>query len=232
MGNSFREKDMNAEKKLGEFMDRCFYSKLCTPDGKPVKYERIHDRKKQLEGIDIILDLENKKFKIDEKASLYYSNAMIPTFAFEIDSIQQGHNNPVGGWFVNNSLATEYYMLIWPNIKCKKGERQMWVRKEIGQLQTYDFTIVEAMLIEKRKLTHEIEKRGYDTKKLIAYAKKFRAEMNNSRESVSQKIDDEIKIMYSGMLAEKPINAIINKSVLKSIADAIYLIAEDGYAKI
>ena len=146
MTESFRHNDMKAEKQLAEFMDRCFYSKLYDLKGNKVEFKRMTDQQSQLEGIDVEIIADGRKFRIDEKASLYYSNVMIPTFAFEIDSIQKGHEEPVEGWFLNDSLSTDYYMLIWPNVKCKQIGGQ-WVRKNIGSLTSYDFTIVEAMLI-------------------------------------------------------------------------------------
>ena len=56
--------------------------------------------------------------------------------------------------------------------------------------------------------------------------------MQNGKEDKSEKVAEGIKIRYSGKIAEKPINAVIQKSVLRSIASATYLIAEDGYAQI
>jgi len=229
--DSFRNNDMKAEKQLADFMDRCFYSKLYDLQGNKVKFERKIDRQSQLDGIDVEIIAGEHKFLIDEKASLYYSNAMIPTFAFEIDSIQRGHLEPVKGWFLNDSLATEYYMLIWPNIKCEKIDKQ-WIRKDIGKLSSYDFTIVEAMLVEKRKLRIEVEKHGLNKEYLLAYAKNMRNGLKNSEENVAKDIDDKIKIMYSGRLAEKPINAVVKKELIKRAAKATFLISEDGYAKI
>ncbi len=231
LNDSFRNNDMKAEKQLADFMDRCFYSKLYDLQGNKVKFERKTERQSQLNGIDVEIIAGGRRFLIDEKASFYYSNAMIPTFAFEIDSIQKGHMEPVEGWFLNNSLATEYYMLIWPNIKCEKKGKQ-WVRKDIGNLSSFDFTIVEAMLVEKHELLIEVEKRGLNRDYLITYAKKLRNNMKSSNDTFSEEVADDIKIMYSGQLAEKPINAVVRKEVIKKVAKATYLISEDGYAKI
>ncbi len=231
MEESLRPHDTAAEKNLAEFMDRCFYSKLHDKEGKKILFERKTDRKSQLQGIDIELKVGNRSFLIDEKASFYYSNVMIPTFAFEIDSIQMGHIEPVEGWFVNDNLRTKFYMLIWPNVKCVK-ENTTWVRKDIKSLKSDDFTIVEAMLIDKDRLRREIEQRGCSKQYLIEYARRLRQQMQNGKEDKSEKVAEGIKIRYSGKIAEKPINAVIQKSVLRSIASATYLIAEDGYAQI
>ena len=229
---SFRNTDMKAENQLSIFMDRCFYSKLLDKNGKPVEFIRKADKESQLNGIDVELITNGKKIYIDEKASLYYSNLMIPTFAFEIDSIQKGHIEPVEGWFLNNDLATDYFMLIWPNIKCEKSKDNNWIRKDLKYLNNDDFTIVEAMLIEKNVLQNEVEKLGYGKSYLLEYAKRIRALQSNSDSSYTEKVDNNIKIMYSGQLAEKPVNVVIQKKFLKKVANAIYLISEDGFARI
>lgn len=228
---SYRNIDMKAEEQLASFLDNNFYSKLHDRNGNAVEFDRKKDKESQLQGIDVELMADGKIFVIDEKASFYYSNAMIPTFAFEIDSIQRGHDEPVEGWFVNDRLKTEYYLLIWPNIKCELQDGQ-WVRKNLNVIKMSDFTIVEAMLIEKQRLLIEVEKHGCNKPYLVEYAKRLRQLMNNKAESKFEVIDDDIKIMYSGKIAEKPINAVIQKSLLKSIASATYLISEDGYAQI
>lgn len=220
---------MQAEQMLAYFMDHNFYSKLRGKDGHMIRFERFNDRENQLKGIDVKIEVEDRILLIDEKASFYYSNAMIPTFAFEIDSIQK--NRLIKGWFVNDELKTEYYMLIWPNVKCHK-EGKNWIRKDLSDIQERDFTIIEAMLVEKKKLLNEIEKHGFTTNRLLTYAQEIRKRVNNGNEKEEQRLDDDIRIVYSGFLNEKPVNAVIKKSLLKSIASAVYLISEDGYAQI
>ena len=168
---------------------------------------------------------------IDEKAAVYYSNAMIPTFAFEIDSIQRGHAEPVQGWFVNDNVQTEYYMLIWPNVKCICRDSQ-WVRKEIGSLRRDDFTIIEAMLIEKSDIRDVLERKGYGKSRLLEYARQLRAGYEADNTVKEKELDDKVKILLSGQLAEKPINLIIRKEMLRDMAKGIYLISADGFATI
>lgn len=231
MAKSFRKIDMKAEDALATFMDKNFYSKLHDKDGNHVSYERKTDISSQLNGIDVELIVGNRHFFIDEKASIYYSNAMIPTFAFEINSMQHGHEQPIDGWFINEDLKTNYYMLIWPNVKCELTDGK-WIRKNPSEIQYSDFTIIEAMLIEKKDLVNEAIKHGCDKVHLIEYAIELREMMEISNERKDIKVDDYFKITYTGALNEKPINVVIQKSVLKKIAKATYLISEDGYAEI
>lgn len=232
MIESFRRQDMNAEQQLAEFMDCYFYSKVSADTNNAVKFERVTNPKLQLEGIDVCAKYGNKKSYIDEKAMLYYCNMMIPTFAFEIDSIQKGYSEPIEGWFLNDNLKTDYYMLIWPNVKCEKNDSNSFVRKDIRFLRKKDFTIIEAMLINKKDIRTYVERNGFNKDCLIEYAKRYREinEMKTTREN------DELfpggKLFYSGHLAEKPVNIVISKEALKSISKSIYLISADGYAKI
>ena len=120
MKESNRKQDSHAEEMLGRFMDKAFYAKLHDKNGDSIQFERVKSEKSQREGIDVIIKTDKKPMYIDEKASFYYSNCMIPTFAFEINFMHKNVLEPVTGWFVNDDLKTECYMLIWPNIKCKK----------------------------------------------------------------------------------------------------------------
>lgn len=229
---SFRDKDTKAEQELAKFMDQFFYSKLRDKNKRPVNCRRVYDKTTQMKGIDIEMMVEDRTYYIDEKASLYYSNVMLPTFVLEIDSIQKNQREPVKGWFVNDNLMTDYYMLIWPNVKCQQDENKNWIRKSIESLTCNDFTIVEAMLIKKTDLVLEIQKCGYSTNRLIQYAMDLRHKANNQNNNISEKLNDEIKIQYSGKIAEKPINIVASKELLKRVAKAVYLISKDGYAKI
>ncbi|WP_051656467.1 hypothetical protein [Butyrivibrio sp. AE3004] len=231
MTESLRFQDMEAEKSLAEFMDDYLYSRMHAKDGGPLRFTRMQDKESQLKGIDVCIETGGRKIFIDEKSSLYYSNAMIPTFAFELDSIQRGHSEPVEGWFINDALMTEYYMLIWPNVKCE-NKQSAWVRKDIGNLRKDDFTIVEAMLIQKVELRNRIESIGYTRDRLLEYAKRLRKLYEGDNGQKEEKINDEVKFMYSGRLAEKPINLVVRKEVLKESAKKIYLISQDGYATI
>ena len=57
--------DMSGEKAMGEFLDIYFYSKA--KEAKMFSYvERIYNKQRQLQGIDVLLDNRS----IDEKAQL------------------------------------------------------------------------------------------------------------------------------------------------------------------
>ena len=228
---SLRNQDMKAEQGLGEFMDAYFYSKLEKENREVLKCKRMSDKESQMSGIDVCIVTTKRKIFIDEKAAIYYSNAMIPTFAFEIDSIQTGHIEPIQGWFVNDELQTQYYMLIWTNVKCIQEKRQ-WKRIDVKNLKKTDFTIVEAMLISKSDIRRALEKEGFDKGRLVEYAKRLRASYIENEGKHEKKISENAKILLSGQLAEKPVNVVVHKRLLGDLAKRIYLISPDGYASI
>ncbi len=220
---SLRIQDSKAEQQLARFMDEFFYSKLGIP------FLRVKDKDMQLKGVDVILGQSEKK--IDEKASLYYSNAMIPTFVFELEFIFNGKSHI--GWYLNDELLTDYYMLIWPNIRDEYNPTlKKWVRREIRDISANDFTVIEAMLIDRRKVKNELEKRTLNTEHLSRYVELIRKGIDRKEYSIGKQIDDDVKIMISERLNEKPINLVINKRLLHGVADRVYLISKDGYANI
>ena len=231
MTSSFRKQDMDAEQELGKFIDNNFYRRLESNPGYKSKYKRVVERSVQLDGVDVIVESPKGKFYIDEKASIYYSNLMIPTFAFEIDSIQEGHDEPVEGWFLNDELITDYYILMWPNVKCQEkkiGDKTEFVRVPVREIKSDDFTIIEAMLIKKQTLREAVEKDGADKVKLKSIAKELR---ENEKDDIVV-LNDNMRVMITRRLAEKPINLVIRKEYLKKLANATFLISEDGYGRI
>lgn len=225
---SLRRQDMRAESELGKFMDEAFYSKLHDNQGNPVKFIRYEELDKQKQGIDVCLEVRGKSYLIDEKASLYYSNAMIPTFAFEVEFIQPRYGKHVIGWLLNEQLKTEYYMLIWPNVKCD-GENE-WKRISINELKKNDFTIVEAMLIRKQDILTYLKNNFWDKKRIISLAEKLRDAKNTDGLLPNKK--DDFYFTYTKGLAEKPINIVIRKKVLRKLALADWFISRENYAKI
>lgn len=217
---------MRAEQELAKFMDRSFYSKLPKKDGSPICFQRCNSYEMQLKGVDVCIDIGGEKYKIDEKASLYYSNIMIPTFAFEVDSIQKNSKKPVLGWFLNENLETEYYMLIWPNVKC--NQKNGWKRKAIRELKADDFTIVEAMLIKKERILDYLKRFGWDKEKILRKAEKLREEKASGKYAIPGTSD--FYFYASDKIAEYPVNIVINKKILRCLAAQSYFISSENCA--
>lgn len=227
MGNtgikSYRKQDTKAEQQLAAFMDKYFYNKLDTT------YKRVTDPEMQLKGVDVIIGPDS--VKIDEKASLYYSNVMIPTFVFELDFMSGNVSHT--GWYLNESLLTDYYMLIWPNVRDSFDKKlNKWVRKDVSEIMINDFTIVEAMLVEKKKINEEFTRRMLTADRLLKYVEAIRMASDKSKYTEGYRLDADIKIMLSEKLNERPINLVVNKRLLYNVADRVYLISQEGFANV
>lgn len=158
-------------------------------------------------------------------------NTMLPTFAFELDSIQKTGGAPVTGWFVRDDLVTQYYMLIWPNTKCKNINGE-WRRTPLGEIEFSDFTIIEAMLIRKDDIFDFLQRNNLAKSHLLEYAKRLRATHGKKNEKIDVQLENRLSITFSGQIPEKPINLIIRREKLKEIAKQVYLISQDGFARI
>ena len=228
MSESFRKQDMAAEQQLALFLDRCFWSRLTDKAGQPVPFERVTDRDTQLTGIDVILRFPGQTICIDEKASLYYCNRNLPTFAFELDLVQPAGGTLLTGWFLKKTLKTDRYLLIWPNVVCEKQGRQ-WVRKDIAQLEEPDFTVAEACLLSKEKLKKYLREKGLDDAQLQRRAVSLRRRASaEEKVQLTEKLGPGLKLMYSGQLAEEPVNLIIRKDLLFELSEHAYLISHTG----
>lgn len=218
--SKFKE-DMAAEKIMGEFLDEYFYPQVLK-SGKTI--ERVCDKERQRKGIDVIVFSENHRFNIDEKAQLDYIGNPLPTFAFELLShiTENGKREKRIGWFINDSLETDFYFLIW-----------VCAAKSITLKSKDDILKLETMLISKRVLRDFLAKSGFDGVTLSQKAEEldccgacgpFGKEKNS-------------RIYYyktsSSDKNEGPINLVINKSVLKKAATHCYTIEKaDGAFRI
>ncbi|MFT8640261.1 hypothetical protein [Bifidobacterium sp.] len=222
--HTYRWTDHHNESALCDFLDEYFYERLASQG---LSYERISDRRRQLAGIDVIVHSQFHDYKIDEKATLHYANQMIPTFAFEISSIQ-GQGIERNGWFTNKSLETDFYMLLWPNVK-RIDNATTTNSMQPSTLSKTDFSIVEGLLISRLRLQRHVEKQGWTCEALKAKAAELRAEDKHGRVPINS---SDMYLFCTPNLAEKPINLVIRRKVLLNLATNAYLIAEDGMADI
>ena len=67
---------------------------------------------------------------------------------------------------------------------------------------------------------------------MLEYARQLRTGYEADNTVKEKELDDKVKMLLSGQLAEKPINLIIRKEMLCDMAKGIYLISADGFATI
>ena len=213
---SQREIDMRAERELAKFLDEHLYQKLLN-EGKFTSFERVTDIRRQMQGIDIIGKTADKCYKIDEKAQLHYLNDTRPTFAFELEFIRYGQ--AIEWWFLKNYLETTHYLLLWPNAKTK----------DLSRIDSGDFTNIEGMMISKRKLKKHLEGIGLSDKLLKAETQRLRA---CGASEAQEPFCKGIKFYVSPAYIENPVNLIVNKRILAKVADAHYMISQQGFFRI
>ena len=161
-----KEIDRELERQFGLFLSQNLYPK-CNIKIK----ERVTDKDRQLQGIDIILE---DGTNIDEKSQLSYINNGLPTFAFELDFI-----NSVGkwniGWLFNPTLLTESYF-ICRHIYTNENENREDIYKQIRDKKNIDFKSALVQRLNKDDLYRELIKSDFlDENKLLSYAKLIRS---------------------------------------------------------
>lgn len=213
---SRRKEDMQAEQLLSSLMNIWVWEPL-KGVGNIKSFSREKDKDKQLKGTDVWLETKsNKLISVDEKAQLYYINANLPTFAFELGFIGQG-GQVKQGWFVNNNLDTNMYMLVWPYAKTT----------ELSKL-TYDsFIKLECILISKNVIWQELIRSGLTYDFLLEETTKMR-----ESGQVGRKFFPGIEWCYLNMsdpkkYTETPINIIIKKDKLLELANQIFFATPD-----
>lgn len=194
------ENDLKGEQLIAEYLDLYFYPN-CIIDFK----ERVVDFDLQYKGIDVLADFKGIEMKIDEKAALRYSRiGELKTFSMELSFLNTS-NSVKKGWLVSKEKDTSHYLLCWlernPN-------------KNIKDLLLEDIYIIEVMLINRIKLLKYIES-TYDLtpKDLLDKAEEMRT--NNEK---LVKLNGKTRIFMSNHLSEKPVNLLIDRKELRSIA--------------
>lgn len=134
--NSFRTKDMEAERELAKYLDKRLYTKDIF-----TRAERTDNATTQINGSDIILSIPSLGIMdavVDEKASIYYINKNLRTFVLEVSFLNRGLHY-CEGWFIDDNLSTDYYLMQW----IKADVSDPW------QVKEYNITEIECVLVSK-----------------------------------------------------------------------------------
>lgn len=203
------ENDKRFEEMIGDFLDEYFYKRLFPEDKKVVT--RITNKVLQKKGIDVaVTNKENKKAtNVDEKCAAHYVNTKLDTFAFEII-----YKDGTIGWLIDENIVTDYYLLIWVH-----ADEEKFPPKKYGSNNYYktvqfdDIRYLTCCFIEKNRLIGYLEEKGLDKNSLHKQAN----EMRMKKMSMSYKCG--LKFTYSfSDIAEAPINVLIPKNVLQTLA--------------
>lgn len=220
VAQSRRDDDMSAEAQLCIFLDKYLYEKFPKRELFS-KIERIRDKEEQLAGVDVRFTEKNGTvYNVDEKAQLYYLNKDLPTFAFEIQFMRAGR--AVCGWLCNDRLKTDLYLLIWPFVE---GDRDADTPKGIRWEQ---FVKADCLLVQKKKILSMLEQEGLTRERMMQEAEQLRKDGRTGKVS-----PEGVKGIYYFVsdpqkYSEAPINIVIRKERLLSIAQRRYIVTTEG----
>lgn len=213
---SRRSADMGAEKQLSLFLDEKFWTPYAASK-EGLSFERRHDRDMQLVGVDVVWTDNQSISYIDEKAQLYYVNRTLPTFAFEINSFQR--YGLVKGWLLDDSLLTTDYNLIYPNAR----------HEDVNRLTKNDFTSVEIVSLKKQVLWDWLNLQGLTRDFLISQGQYIRREYGPGKIRVPTKCPFAYFVRSAATVyAERPLNLVISKSILVSLASYVAVVSQQG----
>lgn len=210
---SLRYSDTLAEVEIGKFLDKYFYSELTNND---CSFNRVHDKSLQLKGIDVICEQKNGRiFYLDEKAQVHYINKNLPTFAFEVDSIQRGHLTQ--GWFLNPRYETTHYVLTWITATKDYDKTNILTFDNIQSLKV--ITVSRGKLLKHLNSIISLE----NIKKKSCYLRE------NNCFGKGEKIGSIGHWYYTNHLDERPINIVLYKHFLIDICNGHYTIDKDSF---
>lgn len=210
---SNRKNDSIAEMKISEFMQKYFYSQTSKYFNHSAVFKKISTKEHQLNGIDELLIMDNSILYIDEKADLLFRENPT-TFCFELDSLQGKEKILRPGWLLMDNYTTHYFLL-YPH---KNPEIKEW--------SITDITSIDGILLSKEKLLAYLEKEGLTIENMRKRAEIIREKYKDSNQTEYSKSPNhpDIWFAYSGKIAEKPINLVIKKEILTSLADNCFTI--------
>jgi len=216
--------DLNQEQILGRYLDKIYETR--DMEG---ALRRVTSLELQNAGVDLVYSSPSNNngftYNIDEKAQLTYLNKSLPTFAFELSYMLNG--NQKKGWLFDATKTTYYYFLV-TSIFLKNGLTKLSHESEISgcTLTKVHRGNLQSMLY-KSKITNpdsegflnEFEGRVLTELTCEELSEKLRASEKGSANSRSIKLNSYMKLFYTGWLAEKPINIVINLNYILKNSD-------------
>lgn len=199
MMGTLRVTDTKAEIEVSKYLDEFFYPEYVDACFREVKEEE------QLAGVDTVVKYgESNSLKVDEKCAAHYVNRDIPTFAFEVNFINQ-RGELSDGWLFNQNLKTEYYLLTW-----------LWAAKERDFKYT-DIQKARVMFVNRVRLLSYLKSCGITRE--VAYGKATISRLNQIDGPVDKINSGTPYYFLSQRLSEKPFNVIVPRIRLAQIAD-------------
>lgn len=197
MGSLLRKEDEKCSNIVSDFLDEHFYLK------KTELFERINDKERQIQGIDVIFSLKNMKYICDEKAAIRYVNKNLRTFSLELSFRDRG-GKLHSGWLIDETKINDSFLFIWID----KAKCDILASKE-------DIQELEIALVSKKSIIEYLKSIGWEIPKLIKKSELIREDEN---EYCGNLYEDGCKFVCSRFLYEKPVNVLLKRDTLKKIS--------------
>ena len=177
--------------------------------------ERVTDPHIQKSGVDIVYHKNFDSLFIDEKFAIDYRQRDLNTYSFELYS---GNNKHSMGWFLNPQSRTTHYMLLWFSSD-----------EDISKIYSYT-----ACFVSKEKIKKYLSEQGLEPLDVLNKFRKFWTEHPDGGDNTEFHIETNkfgnirrimevngLRVIQSLHKEETPINIIIKKEVLLSLADKV-----------
>ena len=195
---SVREYDEHCEQVMSQFLDKYFYNAI-----NPTSFERVQDKERQVKGIDVVMEINDKTFSIDEKAAIRYTNGL-KTFALELSFLNR-KGILQEGWLTDERKINDYFVFVWIN------KIENILIRDISS-----FKDVDVALVSKNKIMEHLESIGWTKDKLKTKDNQIRNENDTNFGNINT---NGCKFSYSDRLFEKPINILLPKETYINIAE-------------
>jgi hypothetical protein len=195
---SVREYDEHCEQIMSQFLDKYFYNAI-----NPTSFERVQDKERQVKGIDVVMEINDKTYSIDEKAAIRYTNGL-KTFALELSFLNR-KGILQEGWLTDERKINDYFVFVWIN------KIEDTLIKNISSLKDIDVA-----LVSKNKIMEHLESIGWTKDNLKTKDNKIRNENDKKFGNINT---NGCKFSYSDRLFEKPINILLPKETYINIAE-------------
>jgi len=182
-----REEDIRLSNNVSDILDKELYPVYTT------NVERIYDKERQVQGLDIVFDYNDVHYECDEKSAVRYRN--LSTFSLELSFINR-KGEEQEGWLTNPKYKNNSFMLIW-----------------------LDNNIIECALVRKQAIYDYLTSVGWTVEKLRKKAEHIRYFDDNNFGGFEE---NNCKFTFSTHLYEKPINILLKRTTYRKLADKVW----------
>lgn len=198
--STLRENDEKQSIIVSNYLDKKFFSKM-------KNVERVNDRPRQVQGIDIIFTRGEETYICDEKAAIQYINKPLNTFSFELSFLNRA-GNLQNGWLIDEHKVNDSYMIIW--IDEAKVNKDGYLESEA------DIKKLQISLIKRNKIIDYLLSLGWTFDKLLKKSELLRT--NDDEDKGSFK-DNGIRFYISNQLVEKPVNVLLTRKKIEDLSE-------------